>query len=98
MQRYKGSLIIQGGQLCSREKLSNQSSPAHWNVLDVKSDKQARDHAVMGVTCGIRPRAVTGGVSQGYSQGLTDLGRISQRTLIVIIAQRLLIMWMIMLV
>ena len=87
-----------GGKLCSIEKPSNQSSPAHRNVLDVKENKRSLDHAVMGVICGIQSRAVTGGVSQGYSRGLTEFVRISQRTFIVIIAQRLLIMWIIMFV
>ena len=71
------------------------------NVLDIKSNTLAWDHAVMGVTCGIQAHEITVeivGVSQGYSQGLTEFGGISQRTLIVIISQRLLIMWMIVLV
>ena len=30
-------------------------------MLDIKADTRAQDHAVIGVACGIRSRAVTGG-------------------------------------
>ena len=58
--------MMQGGQLCDGEKPLNQSYPYYRNVLDVKANTPAQDHAVMGVMCGIRACAVTG-VTSGVS-------------------------------
>ena len=55
--------MIQGGRFCAGEKPLNQSSPYHRNVLDVKVNTPAQYHAVMGLTCGIPTRSVTGRVS-----------------------------------
>ena len=57
---------MQGGQLCDGEKPLNQSYPYYRNVLDVKANTPAQDHAVMGVTCGIGARAVTGVIGRVY--------------------------------